>query len=109
MTDRPGFRDDDRIRFTAEDVFQLERAADPQISPDGSRIVYSRTSFDIMTDRSRSALWIVNSDGSDHRPLITGPNNFSSARWSPSTTPPRSPTPNRSGSRSRSSVDQSGT
>lgn len=70
-------------RFTAEDVFQLERAADPQISPDGSRIVYSRTSFDIMTDRTRSSLWIVNSDGSNHRPLITGPNNYSSARWSP--------------------------
>jgi len=70
-------------RFTAEDVFQLERAVDPQISPDGSRIVYSRTSFDIMTDRTRSSLWIVNSDGTNHRPLITGPNSYSSARWSP--------------------------
>ena len=51
-------------RFTAEDVFQLERAVDPQISPDGSRIVYVRSGLDIMTDRSRSSLWIVNVDGS---------------------------------------------
>ena len=70
-------------RFTAEDVFQLERAVDPRISPDGSRVVYVRTGFDIMTDRDRSSLWIVNVDGSDHRPLITGPNNYSSPRWSP--------------------------
>ncbi len=59
-------------RFTAEDVFQLERAVDPQISPDGSRIVYVRSGLDIMTDRNPSSLWIVNVDGSDHRPLITG-------------------------------------
>jgi acylaminoacyl-peptidase len=70
-------------RFTAEDVFQLERAVDPQISPDGSQIVYERSGLDVMTDRSRSSLWIVNTDGSDHRPLITGPNNYSSPRWSP--------------------------
>ncbi|MFC1639780.1 prolyl oligopeptidase family serine peptidase [Gemmatimonadota bacterium] len=70
-------------RFTAEDVFQLERAVDPQISPDGNQIVYVRTGLDIMTDRSRSSLWIVNTDGSDHRPLVTGPNSYSSPRWSP--------------------------
>ena len=70
-------------RFTAEDVFQLERTVDPQISPDGNQIVYVRTGLDIMTDRNRSSLWIVNTDGSDHRPLITGPNNYSSPRWSP--------------------------
>ncbi len=77
----PAFAQD--TRFTAEDVFQLERAVDPQISPDGSRIVYVRSGFDIMTDRTRSALWIVNVDGSDHRPLASGPNNYSSPRWSP--------------------------
>jgi acylaminoacyl-peptidase len=70
-------------RFAAQDVFQLERAVDPQISPDGRRIVYRRTGFDIMTDRTRSALWIVNVDGSDHRPLTSGPNSYSSPRWSP--------------------------
>ncbi len=69
--------------FQPEDVFQLERAVDPQISPDGSRVVYVRAGSDIMTDRSRSALWIVNADGSNHRPLASGPNNYSRPRWSP--------------------------
>ena len=73
----------DATRFTGQDVFQLERAMDPQISPDGSQVVYMRSSFDIMTDRGRSALWIIGADGSGHRPLASGPNNYSSPRWSP--------------------------
>ena len=36
--------------FEALDVFQLEYANDPQISPDGNTIVYRRTGFDIMKD-----------------------------------------------------------
>jgi acylaminoacyl-peptidase len=70
-------------RFELADVFQLELASDPQISPDGTRIVYARNFMDIMTDRRRSNLWIINHDGSDHRPLTTGNANYSSPRWSP--------------------------
>jgi len=73
----------DANRFTGQDVFQLERAMDPRISPDGNQVVYMRSSFDIMTDRGRSALWIIGADGSGHRPLVSGPNNYSSPRWSP--------------------------
>ena len=69
--------------FTADAIFQLEFADDPRISPDGTRIVYVRTSNDIQSDRARRSLWIVNSDGSDHRPLITGPGDYTSPRWSP--------------------------
>ena len=65
------------------DVFQLEYAADPQISPDGSQIIYARTFMDIMKDRRRSNLWIINADGSDHRPLTSGNRNDFSPRWSP--------------------------
>jgi dipeptidyl aminopeptidase/acylaminoacyl peptidase len=59
----------DSRRLQSIDVFQLEYADDVQISPDGSRIVYVRTSFDIMTDRARRNLWLVNADGTNHRPL----------------------------------------
>jgi hypothetical protein len=44
------------------DVFQLEVADDVQISPDGSKIVYVRASYDIMTDRARRNLWMVNAE-----------------------------------------------
>ena len=69
--------------FQPIDVFQLEYGSDPQISPDGKKIVYVRNFMDIMTDRRRSNLWIINYDGSNHRPLTTGNENDSSPRWSP--------------------------
>jgi acylaminoacyl-peptidase len=70
-------------RFRPRDVFELEWASDPQISPDGTQIVFVRNSFDIMTDRTRSSLWIVNFDGTDARPLASRENSFGSPRWSP--------------------------
>ncbi|HEU4778624.1 MAG TPA: S9 family peptidase [Steroidobacteraceae bacterium] len=70
-------------RLHSIDIFQLEYADDVQISPDGSRIVYVRISHDIMTDRARRNLWIVNADGTNNRPLRSELKNFSSPRWSP--------------------------
>lgn len=72
--------------FQARDVFGIEYASDPQISPDGSQVVYVRNFMDIMTDRQRSNLWIVNIDGSHHRALTTGNRNDASPRWSPQET-----------------------
>lgn len=70
-------------RFTSEDVFGLEYAADPEISPDGGEIVYVRRSNDIMSDTTRSNLWIAAVDGSYHRPLLSGRQSYSSPRFSP--------------------------
>jgi dipeptidyl aminopeptidase/acylaminoacyl peptidase len=67
--------------FQSMDVFRLEFAADPQISPDGKRVAYVRHFMDIKKDRKRGNLWIVNTDGSDHRPLTSGDNDHS-PRWS---------------------------
>lgn len=68
--------------LTVGDIFNLELATDPQISPDGNWVVYVRRFSDIRSDQRRSNLWIVNYDGSGHRPLTSG--NFSdhSPRWS---------------------------
>jgi acylaminoacyl-peptidase len=70
-------------RFELTDVFELEWASDPQISPDGRRIVYVRNSFDVMTDRRISDLWIIGADGSNHRALTSLPGSEASPRWSP--------------------------
>lgn len=69
--------------FEPADVFGLEYASDPQISPDGGRIVYVRRSMDIMKDRVRSNLWIIDSDGKNHRPVASGGSDYFSPRWSP--------------------------
>lgn len=69
--------------LTDMDVFNLEYASDPQISPDGTRIVYVRRFADVMTDQFYSNLWIVGFDGSNHRPLTSGNRRDNSPRWSP--------------------------
>jgi acylaminoacyl-peptidase len=70
--------------FLNTDVFELEVAANPQISPDGSRIAYARRSMDIMTDRAVSNIWIIDTDGGNHRPLLSGPQGYGGQTWSPS-------------------------
>ncbi len=80
-TDPHDFPDPDL--FGLLDLFELEYASDPQISPDGTQVAYVRMSMDIMKDRRQSSLWILNSDGSEHRPLVSGTKGVSSPRWSP--------------------------
>ena len=65
--------------LTTEHYLNWERVNDAQISPDGSRIVYTRQAVNQTDDKWESALWIINADGSQHRFLVKG----SAARWSP--------------------------
>ncbi len=73
----------ERIPFQRLDVFELEWVSDPQISPDGRRIVYRRNGMDIMRDAKLNRLWIVNADGSDNVPLTGRDVSESGAVWSP--------------------------
>jgi dipeptidyl aminopeptidase/acylaminoacyl peptidase len=65
--------------FTVEKYLDYETVSDARISPDGSRIVYTRRWVDPSDDRWDSALWIVKADGSGNRFLTKG----SSPVWSP--------------------------
>ena len=70
-------------RFTAERVFDIEYASDPQISPNGQTIVYVRRSMDRQTDTDRGDLWMIDVASGDHRPLLVGGASKGSPRWSP--------------------------
>ena len=70
--------------FKDLDVFDLQYVSNPQISPDGSVIIYRRMSFDILKDRSVGNLWIVNSDGTNHQKLTSIESAEYGAVWSPS-------------------------
>jgi dipeptidyl aminopeptidase/acylaminoacyl peptidase len=76
-----GMRPEDT--FQPLDVFQLEWASDPEISPDGRQVVFVRQGYDIMKDDTRSALWIMNVDGTGMRALGSGDHSYGSPRWSP--------------------------
>jgi acylaminoacyl-peptidase len=64
------------------DIFNMEFVSDPQISPDGSQILYVRNFKDIMTDKNLSNIWLINTDGSKNRPITTGNQNDVYPRWS---------------------------
>src|SRR6266496_6706808 len=70
-------------RLKSTDLFELEYATDPQVSPDGTAIVYVRNFAEVMTDKRYANLWWIHTDGSDQRPLTTGQYNDTSPRWSP--------------------------
>ncbi|HET7316065.1 MAG TPA: DPP IV N-terminal domain-containing protein, partial [Sphingomicrobium sp.] len=69
--------------FTGGDLFDLEVATDPQISPDGKTIAYVRESNDIMTDRAHPTIWLVDVATGKQRPLLAGTGSYFSPRWSP--------------------------
>lgn len=71
-------------RLSSADLFDLQYASEVRISPDGERVAYVRSIHDIMCDCVRSNLWIVDSDGDNHQPLMSGRGSYSSPRWSPS-------------------------
>ena len=58
--------------LTTEHYLDWERVSDAQISPDGSRIVYTRQHVNKLEDKWDSELWILNADGSQHRFLVKG-------------------------------------
>jgi len=70
-------------KLGALDEFAMQIPADPQISPDGKKIVYVREFSDSLSDKRYSNLWIVNADGSDHRALTSGNHADTSPAWSP--------------------------
>lgn len=61
------------------DWLDWERVGDPRISPDGGRVVFTRSWIDKINDRWETAIWMVNADGSRARQVVEG----SGPRWSP--------------------------
>jgi dipeptidyl aminopeptidase/acylaminoacyl peptidase len=65
--------------LTVEHYLDFEQVGDPQISPDGKQIVYTRRYVNKIEDRWDSALWLMNADGSHNRMLGKG----ASPVWAP--------------------------
>ncbi|HJU65664.1 MAG TPA: DPP IV N-terminal domain-containing protein, partial [Gemmatimonadaceae bacterium] len=65
--------------LTVQHYLDYETVSSPQISPDGSQIIYTRRWVDKLNDRWETALWVMSADGSRNRFLVKGGN----AIWSP--------------------------
>jgi dipeptidyl aminopeptidase/acylaminoacyl peptidase len=70
--------------ITPEDYYAFQFLSDPQISPDGERVVYVVTTVDRRQNRRFSSIWLIAIDGKSAPRQLTN-NSFSSnsPRWSP--------------------------
>jgi dipeptidyl aminopeptidase/acylaminoacyl peptidase len=65
-----------------EDLLTAVRVSDPQLSPDGHRVLFVRTTTDWSSGRRNSDIWIVPADGSAApKPFIVGPKSDDSPRF----------------------------
>ncbi len=69
--------------FTVNDLVNLRRASEPQVSPDGRQVVFVLRTTDLEANRGRTHLWTVATDGTGLRQLTTSPESDTSPRWSP--------------------------
>ncbi len=70
-------------RLDDDTFMHMEGVGSPQISPDGTTIIFTRTWIDVMTDQRRSNLWMTDFDGNRIRELTLGNWRDTNPVWSP--------------------------
>ena len=66
-------------RVQLEQYLDWEDVQNPQLSPDGTQIIFTRRWIDKMNDKWESSVWLMNADGTHQRSLVQG----SDVQWSP--------------------------
>jgi dipeptidyl aminopeptidase/acylaminoacyl peptidase len=66
-------------RVALEQYLDWEEVSNPQLSPDGTQILFSRRWVDKVNDKWESSIWLMNVDGTHQRSLTQG----SDVHWSP--------------------------
>ncbi len=77
-----GGQEDAGRTFTVDDAIDMVRVSGPQLSPDGSRILFTRNELDWEENKRESRIWVVGADGRNARPFTGSPDDRS-AVWSP--------------------------
>lgn len=70
-------------RITAEDIYQLKLASEPQFSPDGRQVAYAVTTIEREKNDYRSSIYVTGADGARTRRLTRADAKDSTPRWSP--------------------------
>ena len=69
-------------KFTPEVLLSLGRVGDPQVSPDGTRILYSVNYQDVKENKGNADLWLIDIEGKTPAVNITNtPSSESNAVW----------------------------
>ncbi len=70
-------------RITVEDLWKLERASQPTLSPDGAQACVSVSSWDMEENKGRTSLWLLSTYGGEARQLTQVGEKDGEPRWSP--------------------------
>src|SRR5881396_2812679 len=68
--------------ITEKDLFSFNWIADPQVSPDGSRVAFVKVTVNEKKDGYNTAIWTVSTATGESRQMTAGPRD-SQPRWSP--------------------------
>lgn len=67
--------------LSASVLNQFGRVSDPQVSPNGEKVVYGISYISVEQNKSNRELFVVNTDGSNNRQITHTSENESNARW----------------------------
>ena len=69
--------------YTIEDLLKVRRVADPQVSPDGTRVAFTVGDVNYDANRVVNQIYVVSIDGGNPKQLTNGQSSSSAPRWSP--------------------------
>lgn len=69
--------------ITDKDIFSFIWIANPQLSPDGSRVAFTRVNVDEKRTGYETSIWMVSTSGNDAPVRITNGKHDAQPRWSP--------------------------
>jgi dipeptidyl aminopeptidase/acylaminoacyl peptidase len=70
-------------RYTIEDLLKVRRVADPQVSPDGTRVAFTVGDVNYDANRVVNQIYVVSIDGGNPKQFTDGQSSSSAPRWSP--------------------------
>ncbi len=71
----------EKKEFTPEFLNLLGRVGGPQVSPDGKKILYGVTHYDIAANKGNCDLWVMDIDGQNARQITNTPRSESNYVW----------------------------
>ncbi|MDE6268472.1 MAG: S9 family peptidase [Muribaculaceae bacterium] len=80
MIDKPDFTSVDRV-FGVEALEALGRVTEPQVSPDGKKVLYGISYESVDENRSNRDLYVINIDGTDPVRITSTPSSENNACW----------------------------
>jgi dipeptidyl aminopeptidase/acylaminoacyl peptidase len=69
--------------ITIDDLLAVKGVSEPQLSPDGSLVVYVVSELDKAAGKNNTSLWLVPAAGGPPKQLTTAPGANNHPRWSP--------------------------